>query len=127
MHRTNVTSNTRWEDIVGYSRAVRVGQFVYVAGTAALDGDVIIAKGNAYEQTHFVIKKIHKALNDAGADLQHVVRTRIYITDINHWDDVARAHGEAFGDVKPVATMVIVKGLVNHDLLVEIEVDAIVF
>lgn len=127
MTRENIGSNTIWENVVGYSRAVRVGNFVYVSGTAALDGDSVVAKGDAYAQTIFILKKIQNALNQAGADLQHVVRTRIYVADnINHWDNIAKAHQEVFGEIRPAATMVIVKGLVNHDLLVEIEADAVI-
>lgn len=127
MTRENIGSNTIWENVVGYSRAVRIGNFVYVSGTAALDGETVVAKGDAYAQTIFILKKIQNALNQAGADLQHVVRTRIYVADnINHWDAIAKAHQEVFNDIRPAATMVIVKGLVNHDLLVEIEADAVI-
>jgi enamine deaminase RidA (YjgF/YER057c/UK114 family) len=99
---------------------------VFVAGTTAVDGDTVIAPGNAYEQTKFTLVKIGKALHEAGADFQHVVRTRMYVTNIADWEEVGRAHGEVFGDIRPAATMVEVKGLINKDLVVEIEVDAVI-
>lgn len=124
MHRTNISSGTKWEKTVGYSRAVRIGHNIYVAGTTAVDGETIVGKGNSYEQAKFIFEKIHKALNEAGAEMEHVVRTRMYITDRAHWDGVAKAHGEVFKDIMPAATMVVVKALINDDLLVEIEADA---
>jgi enamine deaminase RidA (YjgF/YER057c/UK114 family) len=99
---------------------------VFVAGTTAVDGDTVIAPGNAYEQTKYALAKIGKALHEAGADFQHVVRTRMYVTNIADWEEVGRAHGEVFGDIRPAATMVEVKGLINKDLVVEIEVDAVI-
>lgn len=126
MKRTLISSGAPWEATVGYSRAVRVGNMVFVAGTTAVDGDTVIAPGNAYEQTKYALAKIGKALHEAGADFQHVVRTRIYVTNIADWEEVGRAHGEVFGDIRPAATMVEVKGLINKDLVVEIEVDAVI-
>ncbi len=127
MERTNISSGAPLEDSVGYSRAVRVGHFVYLAGTASYDGDTIVAIGDAYSQTQFILTKITKALRQAGADISHVVRTRIYVTDIANWDAIARAHGEVFKDIKPAATMVVVKALVDEKLLVEIEADAVIY
>jgi enamine deaminase RidA (YjgF/YER057c/UK114 family) len=126
MKRTLISSGAPWEATVGYSRAVRVGNMVFVAGTTAVDGDTVIAPGNAYEQTKYALAKIGKALHEAGADFQHVVRTRMYVTNIADWEEVGRAHGEVFGDIRPAATMVEVKGLINKDLVVEIEVDAVI-
>jgi enamine deaminase RidA (YjgF/YER057c/UK114 family) len=124
--RINISSGSPWEDIVGYSRAVRIGNIIEVAGTTAMDGDVLIGEGNVYEQTKFIFQKIEKALQQAGASLQHVVRTRIYVTDISQWEEVGRAHGEVFKIIKPVSTMVEVSALISQQLLVEIEVTAIV-
>jgi enamine deaminase RidA (YjgF/YER057c/UK114 family) len=126
MKRTLISSGAPWEAIVGYSRAVRVGNMVFVAGTTAVDGDTVIAPGNAYEQTKYALAKIGRALHEAGADFQHVVRTRMYVTNMADWEEVGRAHGEVFGDIRPAATMVEVKGLINKDLVVEIEVDAVI-
>lgn len=126
MDRTLISSGAPWEATVGYSRAVRVGNMVFVAGTTAVDGETVIAPGNAYEQTRFILEKIAKALHEAGADLQHVVRTRMYVTNITHWADIGRAHGEVFANIRPAATMVEVKGLIDKNLVVEIEVDAVI-
>ena len=127
MERTNISSGAPLEDSVGYSRAVRVGNMVFVAGTAAYNGDAIVAIGDAYGQTQFILTKIEKALQQAGADITHVVRTRIYVTDIANWEAIAQAHGEVFKDIKPAATMVVVKALVDEKLLVEIEADAVIY
>ena len=124
--RKKISSGSPWEDIVGYSRAVRVGNIIEVAGTTAMDGDTLIGNGDMYAQTIFVIKKIEKALQEAGASLNDVVRTRIFVTDIGRWEEAGKAHGEFFKDIKPVATMVEVSKLINDDLLIEIEVTAIV-
>jgi enamine deaminase RidA (YjgF/YER057c/UK114 family) len=124
--RKKISSGSPWEDIVGYSRAVRVGNIVEVAGTTAMDGDTLIGKGDLYAQTVFIFKKIEKALNEAGATLTDVVRTRMFVTDISRWEEAGKAHGEFFKDIKPVATMVEVSKLINDDLLIEIEVTAIV-
>jgi len=124
-HRLNISSGAKWENIVGYSRAVRVGNIVEVAGTAAAEGDEII--GNTpYRQSKFILSKIEKALHKAGASLSDVVRTRIYVTDISQWEEIGRAHGEYFAKIKPVTTMVEVKALIHPDLLVEIEATAII-
>lgn len=126
MNRTNISSGTPWESIVGYSRAVRVGPYVYVAGTSAADsnGDIVGAD-DPYSQAIYIINKIEKALQDAGAELKDVVRTRIYVTDVTDWDEVARAHGELFGQIRPAATLVEVSSLLEPEMLVEIEADAI--
>ncbi|MBX0334155.1 RidA family protein [Pontibacter sp. HSC-14F20] len=125
MIRQNISSGAVWENTIGYSRAVRVGNVVEVAGTTAMDGDQVVGIGNAYEQTRFILQKIEKALQEAGATMQQVVRTRIYVTDIGQWDAVGRAHGEFFSDIKPAATMVQVSALIRPEQLVEIEATAI--
>jgi enamine deaminase RidA (YjgF/YER057c/UK114 family) len=124
--RINVSSGTKWEDIVGYSRAVRIGNMIEVAGTTAVDekGQVVGA-GNPAEQTKFILSKIEKALTSAGATLNDVVRTRMFVTNIADWETIGRVHGLYFKDIKPVATMVEVRSLIDPELLVEIEVTAI--
>ncbi len=123
--RQKISSGSPWEDIVGYSRALRVGNIIEVAGTTAMDGDVLIGKGDVYSQTIFIFKKIEKALAEAGGSLHDIVRTRMYVVDISRWEEVGKAHGEIFKNIKPVATMVEVSNLINNDLLIEIEVTAI--
>ena len=125
--RVNISSGAKWEDIVGYSRAVRIGNTIEVAGTTAVNenGDVVGA-GNPYEQTRFVLGKIEQALRSAGASLKDVVRTRMFVTDIQQWEQIGRAHGEFFREIKPAATMVEVKALISPELLVEIEATAII-
>lgn len=124
--RKLISSGAKWEDIVGYSRAVRIGNLIEVSGTAAVDENGVVAPGNAYLQARFIIEKIQKALRAAGADLEDVIRTRIYVVEIAHtWEEVARAHGEFFGNIKPASTMVEVKSLIDPDMLVEIEVTAL--
>jgi enamine deaminase RidA (YjgF/YER057c/UK114 family) len=124
--RINISSGTKWEDIVGYSRAVRVGNVIEVAGTTAVDetGEVV-GPGDPAEQTQFILSKIEKALKAAGAALEDVVRTRMFVTNIADWEAIGRVHGEYFRDIKPAATMVEVKSLISPELLVEIEVTAI--
>lgn len=124
--RKNIQSGTPWESIVGYSRAVRVGNHIIVAGTTAVDGRNVIGKGSAYQQTQFILQKIKAAVESAGGRMEHVVRTRIFVTDIKLWEEIGKAHGEIFADIRPASTMVEVKSLIHPDLLVEIEVDAIV-
>jgi enamine deaminase RidA (YjgF/YER057c/UK114 family) len=123
--RQLISSGAPWEASVGYSRAVRVGQVVEVAGTTAQDGD-IISGDNEYAQTKRILEKISAALHEAGATLAHVVRTRIFVTDITKWEAVGRAHGEVFGSIRPVTSMVQVAALIDPRLLVEIEATAII-
>ncbi|MBL0147156.1 MAG: RidA family protein [Chitinophagaceae bacterium] len=121
-----VGSGSPWEDVIGYSRAVRVGNIIEVAGTTAMDGDILVGKGDIYAQSVFIFKKIEKALQATGATMQDVVRTRMYVTDISLWEQAGKAHGEFFKDIKPVATMVEVSKLISPDLLIEIEITAII-
>jgi enamine deaminase RidA (YjgF/YER057c/UK114 family) len=124
--RINISSGTKWEDIVGYSRAVRVGNIIEIAGTTAVDGEKIIGENDAYAQTKYIFEKIEKALRQAGAKMKDIVRTRMFVTDISKWEEFGKAHGEIFSKIKPVATMVEVKALIHPLLLVEIEVTAFV-
>ena len=125
--RINISSGAKWEDIVGYSRAVRVGNMVEVAGTTAVDKNgQVVGANNPYEQTKFALSKIERALKEAGASLQDVVRTRMFVTDIGTWEEIGRAHGEFFRAIKPAATMVEVRALISPELLVEIEATAII-
>ncbi len=126
MPRTNYSSGAKWESIVGYSRAVRVGNTVEVTGTVAVDeNNQPVGGDDAYEQTKFIIGKIEAVLQRAGASLKDVVRTRMFVTDINRWEEYGRAHGEFFGNIRPCTTMVEVSALIAPEYLIEIEATAI--
>ncbi len=127
MQRTNYSSGAKWEDIVGYSRAVKVGNVIEVTGTVSVDENSNLVGGNdAYEQTKFIIQKIEKVLQRAGASLKDVVRTRMFVTDISRWEEYGRAHGEFFKNIRPCTTMVEVSKLISPEYLIEIEATAIV-
>ena len=123
--RKRISTGDPWESVVGYSRAFRVGNVVEVAGTTAVKDGQVVAKGDPYAQTRFILEKIQKALEEAGARMEHVVRTRIYVTNIAHWQQVGKAHGEFFRDIRPASTMIEVSALVNPAMLVEIELTAV--
>lgn len=126
MQRTNYSSGAKWEDIVGYSRAVKVGNIIEVTGTVAVDEHSNLVGGNdAYEQTKFIIQKIEKVLKQAGASLPDVVRTRMFVTDISRWEEYGKAHGEFFKAIRPCTSMIEVKGLIDPAYLIEIEATAI--
>lgn len=126
MNRKNISSGSAWEEIVGYSRAVRVGNVVEVSGTTAVDNGAVTGLHDYYKQTHFILGKIEKALKESGCEMKDVIRSRIYVCDISKWEDVAKAHAEFFKDIKPASTMVEVSKLIAPELLVEIEVSALI-
>jgi len=127
MERINYSSGAKWEDIVGYSRAVKIGNIIEVTGTVAAGDDSKLVGGeSAYEQTKYIIQKIEKVLKKAGASLKDVVRTRMFVTDISRWEEYGRAHGEFFKEIKPCTTMVEVSALIAPEYLIEIEATAII-
>lgn len=126
MERRTISSGTPWETTVGYSRAVRVGPFIYVSGTTASDEQGRVQGDDAYSQTLYILRKIERALAESGSRLSDVVRVRMFVTDISQWREIGRAHAEFFGAVRPTSTMVEVSRLVDPDHLVEIEVDAVI-
>lgn len=127
MERTNYASGAKWEDLVGYSRAVKVGNIIEVTGTVAVDeNNRLVGKEDAYAQTKFIIEKIEKVLKTAGSSLKDVVRTRMFVTDISRWEEYGKAHGEFFGQIKPCTSMIEIKGLIAPEYLIEMEATAIV-
>lgn len=127
MERTNYSSGTRWEEVVGYSRAVKVGNVVEVTGTVAVDDSGnLVGAGDAYAQTKFILEKIAAVLQRAGSNMSQVVRTRLFVTDISCWEEYGRAHGEVFREIKPCTTMVEVSKLISPEYLIEIEATAII-
>ena len=127
MKRTNYSSGAKWEDIVGYSRAVKIGNIIEITGTVAADENSLVAgKDDAYGQTKFILEKIEKVLLTAGASLKDVVRTRMFVTDISRWEEYGKAHGEFFKNIKPCTSMIEVKGLIAPEYLIEIEATAII-
>ncbi|CAM2068074.1 RidA family protein [Sulfidibacter corallicola] len=127
MTRQSVSSGAKWESIVGYCRAVRSGPVIHVAGTTATDSEGhVVGHGDAAAQTRYIFDVIARALNELGADLRHVTRTRMFVTDIAQWEAIGRVHGEIFGEIRPAATMVEVSKLIDPRHLIEIEVDAVV-
>ena len=119
------SSGTKWENIVGYSRAIKVGNIIEISGTTSVDGETVIGKGNMYEQAVFIFQKIEKVLIEAGSSLHDVVRTRMYVTDISKWEEAGKAHALFFNEIKPATTMIEVSKLINDELLIEVEVTAI--
>lgn len=125
--RINFSSGAKWEDIIGYSRAVKIGNTIEVTGTVAVDeNNNLIGEGSAYLQTKFILQKIESVLKQAGAELKDVMRTRMFVTDISQWEEYGRAHGECFKNIKPCTSMIEVKGLISPEYLIEIEATAIV-
>ncbi|CAN5566063.1 RidA family protein [soil metagenome] len=125
INRVNIPDGSPWEGVVGYSRAVRVGNIIEVAGTTAMNGSELVGENDIFAQASFIFTKIEKALNNAGASMTDVVRTRMFVTDITQWEEVGKAHAAVFATIKPAATMVEVSRLIETGLLIEIEVTAI--
>jgi len=127
MQRTNYSSGAKWEEIVGYSRAVKMGNVIEITGTVAVDeNDRVVGDNDAYEQTKFIIEKIEKVLLHAGGALKDIVRTRMFVTDIRRWEEYGKAHGEFFKNIRPCTSMIEVKGLIAPQYLIEIEATAII-
>jgi enamine deaminase RidA (YjgF/YER057c/UK114 family) len=124
--RQNVSSGSPWEDVVGYSRAVRVGNVIEISGTTAVDGGQVIGANDIYLQTQFILGKVKSTLEQCGGKLTDVIRTRMFVTDISQWEKAAKAHLEFFKEIKPASTMVEVSRLIDPDLLIEIEISAII-
>ncbi|MCD9021846.1 RidA family protein [Cohnella silvisoli] len=124
--RMRVSTGSPWEPVVGYCRAIRVGSLVEVAGTTSMKDGKVVFKGDPYNQTRYILEIIDQALQEVGAAMEDVIRTRMYVTNITQWEEIGRAHGEWFKDIRPVATMVEVKALIDPELLIEIEVQAVV-
>ena len=123
--RQNFSSGAKWEDIVGYSRAVQIGNQLEISGTVATDDNGVVGKDDFYAQTKFILQKIEKVLHQADFKLQDVIRTRMFVTDISHWEEIGKAHGEFFKNIKPVTSMIEIRALIDPDYLIEIEVTAI--
>jgi enamine deaminase RidA (YjgF/YER057c/UK114 family) len=127
MERINYSSGAKWEEVVGYSRAVKIGNTIEVTGTVAVDDDnKPVGKDNAYAQTKFILEKIEKVLLRAGSSLKDVVRTRMFVTDISRWEEYGKAHGEFFSNIRPCTSMIEVKGLISPEYLIEIEATAVI-
>ncbi|OXM16093.1 RidA family protein [Paenibacillus herberti] len=126
INRIKISTGSPWEPIVGYSRAIRCGNVIEVAGTTAMKDGAVVGKDDAYAQTKYILEVIQAALEQLGSSMSDVVRTRMFVTDISRWEEIGKAHGEFFKEIRPVATMVEVKSLIEADLLVEIEAQAIV-
>lgn len=124
--RKLISSGAKWENLVGYSRAVRVGNIIEISGTTAVDGDKVIGKGSVYEQAVFIFKKIEKVLAECDSSLKDVTRTRMFVTDISKWEEIAKAHALFFKDIKPATSMIEVKSLIDKELLIEIEISAVI-
>uniref|UniRef100_A0A832DP06 RidA family protein n=1 Tax=Ignavibacterium album TaxID=591197 RepID=A0A832DP06_9BACT len=126
MNRRNISSGVIWEDIVGYSRAVRIGNLIEISGTTSIIDDKLVGKDDAYLQTITILNKVKSTLEKAGASLKDVIRTRMFVTDISKWEEYGKAHQAFFGKIKPVTSMIEVKSLIDPDMLIEIEVTAVV-